>query len=570
MKNQIKFLKNTKNKGKKLSALIFKEIFMKIVTPEEMGKMEILSEKLGTSRAVLMENAGIKLAKFISEISHKKNARKILFLCGKGNNGGDCFVAGRELIYSGYDVTFVHLCGNPSTDIAKNAFSKIPKSRAKFFNGYRDKGIKSTVESEELAFMTGELYKDSARKTKRQEESRISSIMKAIEDNEVIVDGVFGTGFHGVLDREITEYFKASESKIKIAVDVPSGGNCLTGEVSNGTFIADYTAVFGYLKSGMTQYPLRQFCGEVQVFDIGLHEGSLSVLSKDMNVIDSSIVKSLKQYRKPDSHKGDFGKMLSITGSDRMRGASIMSSMSALRSGVGLLTVASSWTCINNISYQIPEAITLPLATDSEGYILFEENRDILQKVLKSYDSILIGCGMGVTESTRNLTEFIIRNAECPVIIDADGINCIASCIDILSESKTDIILTPHPREMSRLCGTVTEGIQKNRIETAMNFAEKYGVTLVLKGAGTVTADSKQCMVNINGNPGMSRGGSGDVLAGIIASLSAQGYSAFDSCVYSVYIHGLAGDITAEKMGYEAMLPTDIIKNLSASFMSIK
>ncbi|MDY4414693.1 MAG: NAD(P)H-hydrate dehydratase [Ruminococcus sp.] len=253
-----------------------------------------------------------------------------------------------------------------------------------------------------------------------------------------------------------------------------------------------------------------------------------------------------------------------------MRGASIMSSMSALRSGVGLLTVASSWTCINNISYQIPEAITLPLATDSEGYILFEENRDILQKVLKSYDSILIGCGMGVTESTRNLTEFIIRNAECPVIIDADGINCIASCIDILSESKTDIILTPHPREMSRLCGTVTEGIQKNRIETAMNFAEKYGVTLVLKGAGTVTADSKQCMVNINGNPGMSRGGSGDVLAGIIASLSAQGYSAFDSCVYGVYIHGLAGDITAEKMGYEAMLPTDIIKNLSASFMSIK
>jgi len=543
---------------------------MRIVTPDEMTKIESLSEQLGTSRERLMENAGIKLAKFISEISHEKNARKILFLCGKGNNGGDCFVAGRELIYSGYDVSFVHLCGMPSTDISKKAFSKIPESRTRFLKGYKAKNLKKSVESEEIAFMTGERFKDSVRRTREKEETKISSIMEAINESEVIVDGVFGTGFHGVLEHEITEYFKAAESKIRIAVDVPSGGNCLTGEVSAGTFKADYTAVFGYIKSGMTQYPLKEFCGEVKVFDIGIHEGSLSVVSKDMNVIDMNILKSLKQHRRPDSHKGDFGKMLSITGSNRMRGASIMSSMSALRSGVGLLTVASPWTCINNISYRIPEAITIPLIADNDGYILFDENKDTIESALANSDSVLIGCGMGVTDSTKKLTEFVIKNAHCPIIIDADGINCISSCIDILSESRTDIILTPHPKEMSRLCGTCTEGIQKNRIETAMNFAEKYGVTLVLKGAGTVTADSKRCTVNITGNAGMSRGGSGDVLAGIIASLSAQGYSAFDSCVYGVYIHGLAGDITAEKMGYESMIPTDIINNLSDSFRSIK
>lgn len=543
---------------------------MRIVTPDEMGKIESLSEQLGVSRGTLMENAGIKLARFISEISHNKNVRKILFLCGKGNNGGDCFVAGRELIYSGYDVTFVHLCGMPSTDIAKNAFSEVPKQRTKFLNGFRTKNLKKAVESEEIAFMTGELYKDAVRKTRQQEESKVSSIIKAIDESEVIVDGVFGTGFHGMLEHDIVEYFRASESKIRIAVDVPSGGNCLTGQVSAGTFRADYTAVFGYIKSGMTQYPLKEYCGKVKVFDIGLPDESLSAVSKDMSVIDMNILKSLKQHRRPDSHKGDFGKMLSVTGCDRMRGASIMSSMSALRSGTGLLTVASTWTCINNISYQIPEAITIPLVADNEGYILFDENKDTLEKALESADSILIGCGIGVTDSTRKLTEFIIKNARCPVIIDADGINCIASCIDILSESRADIILTPHPKEMSRLCGISTEGIQKNRIETAMNFAEKYGVTLVLKGAGTVTADSKQCMVNITGNAGMSRGGSGDVLAGIIASLSAQKYKSFDACVYGVYIHGLAGDITAEKMGYEAMLPTDMINNLSVSFMSIK
>lgn len=247
-----------------------------------------------------------------------------------------------------------------------------------------------------------------------------------------------------------------------------------------------------------------------------------------------------------------------------------MSSMSALRSGVGLLTVASSWTCINNISYCIPEAITLPLLADSEGYILFEENRDTLKKAIKKASSILIGCGMGVTDSTRSLTEFIIKNAECPIIIDADGINCISSCIDILKEKKSELILTPHPKEMSRICGISTQAVQNNRIETAMAFAEKYNVTVVLKGAGTVIADSEQCMVNITGNPGMSRGGSGDVLAGIISSLVAQGYTTFNAGVYGAYIHGLAGDITASKMGYESMLPTDITNNLSEAFRSIK
>ncbi len=543
---------------------------MKIVTPAEMEKIETESEKYGVSREVLMENAGIKLAKFISEISHENGFRKILFFCGKGNNGGDCFVAGRELIYSGYNVVFVHICGMPSTELAKRAFLKIPRERAEFLNGFCSENIKSSVESEELAFMTGQRYKDFARQTKIKEQSRIESVLNAIDDSDIIVDGVFGTGFHGIIEKETTEYFKKSASKVRIAVDVPSGGNCNTGEISKGTFKADYTLSFGYIKCGITQYPLREMCGEVKVCDIGIPQKSTDFLKKNISIIDNDILKNLKQHRKPDAHKGDFGTLLSITGCDRMRGASVMSSMSALRSGLGLLTVASSWTCLNNISYHIPEAITLPLSADNEGYMLFDENKDIIEKAMKNAKSILIGCGMGVTDNTRKLTEFIIENSECPVIIDADGINCISSDIDILLRKKNNIIITPHPKEMSRLLKTSTGIIQKNRIETAIRFAEKYNITVVLKGAGTVIADSGNCMVNTTGNAGMSRGGSGDVLAGIIASLVAQGYSSFNACVYGSYIHGLAGDITAEKMGYEAMLPTDIINNLSASFMSIK
>ena len=356
---------------------------MRIVTPSEMGKIEIESERFGVSREKLMDNAGKKLAKFISEISREKGFSKILFLCGKGNNGGDCFVAGRELIYSGYDVSFVSVCGLPTTEIAKNAYNTIPKDRAKFFCGFQSDGMKTDFESAELAFMTGGLYKDSAtkippvEKLKMRERERITSIINAISEADVVVDGVFGTGFHGEIENETAEYFKLAESKLKIAVDVPSGANCISGKVAEGAFKADYTAVFGYIKSGMTQYPLREHCGELKVFDIGIPERALNVISdsKEVHLIDEQILKGYKQYRRPDSHKGDFGKMLSITGCDRMRGASVMSTMSALRSGVGILTVASSRACTDNVSIKTPEAMTISLASDKDGYILFMYQR---------------------------------------------------------------------------------------------------------------------------------------------------------------------------------------------------
>ena len=253
-----------------------------------------------------------------------------------------------------------------------------------------------------------------------------------------------------------------------------------------------------------------------------------------------------------------------------MRGAAYLAAMGALRSGAGLVRIASVEKCIDSAAVTAPEATYVELDCDDYGYMLFDPNRQPVLEAMDKAGAIVIGCGMGVTQDTIELTKFVTENAKCPVIIDADGINCIASDIDILLKKKTDIIITPHPGEMARLLHCDIAAIQENRIAVAEKYAEKYGVTVVLKGAGTIVADSHASAVNHTGNAGMSTGGSGDVLAGIIGSVCAQGASVFDSACAGVYIHGRAGDIAAEKLGKEAMLPRDIIDNLSDSFRRLK
>ena len=202
--------------------------------------------------------------------------------------------------------------------------------------------------------------------------------------------------------------------------------------------------------------------------------------------------------------------------------------------------------------------------------MLYDSSCEPLSAAMKKATAIVIGCGMGVTPDTIELTKFVVQNAECPVIIDADGINCIAKDIDILMKKRTDIIITPHVGEMARLLSCDTQMISENRLLAAEKYAEQYGITVVLKGGGTVVADSRYTAANHTGNAGMSVGGSGDVLAGIIGSAVAQGCGIFDGACAGVYMHGLAGDIAAQKLSMEAMLPRDIIGNLPDAFGILK
>ncbi|MCR5730680.1 MAG: NAD(P)H-hydrate dehydratase [Ruminococcus sp.] len=561
---------------------------MLIVSPKQMARLEERSEKLGVSKKQLMENAGKALAGVIDEHCREDTSvpteeKSIVFLAGKGNNGGDCFAAANILVYRGYRITIINVDGQPSTELAQEMYLRLPKERIEFIDGYRSESVEAAMEAAELDYMTvpqtkeiDDLAKNKDRnpleKLLLQEKRRMSLVKSAMLCANVIVDGVFGTGFHGQLDKNIAGIFAIGSSAYRIAVDVPSGGNSYAGTVAFGAFEADETVAFGYLKTGMSQFPLKSYCGKITIADIGIPPKALEVLEGDRQYhrIERNHLANFPPKRERDAYKGNFGDVLIIAGSSTMRGAAAFAALGALRSGAGLVRVASVEKCIDTVSVLAPEATYIELESDDYGFMLFDSSQKLLLDAMEKASSIVIGCGMGVTPDTMEITRFVVKNAKCPVVIDADGINCIASDIDILLGKKSDIVITPHMGEMARLLNCENTQIRDNRIVVAEKYAEKYGITVVLKGAGTLVANNRITAANHTGNPGMAVGGSGDILAGIIGSIIAQGCSIYDSACAGVYIHGLAGDAAAQKYGMESMLPRDIVDCLSDSFRLLK
>ena len=556
---------------------------MQIVTPKQMSRLEERSEKMGVTKRQLMENAGRKLADLIdgycqSEAKLPPEECSIVFLAGTGNNGGDCFAAADILVYKGYKITVIHIGGLPKSLLAQEMLSRLPRERISFIEGFRSGNVEAAIEAAELDYMTiqprsGDGLDDSHDRNPLDdilfaEKQRMGLIKGAIVGAQVLVDGVFGTGFHGQLDKDTVGIFGIGSGAYRVAVDVPSGGNSTTGTASAGIFKADETITFGFIKSGMSQFPLKKFCGKVTIADIGIPKSALEILDGERKYfrIERNFLAAYPPKRERDAHKGCFGNVLVIAGSSSMRGAAAFAALGALRSGAGLVRLASVEKCIDTVSVLAPEATFIELESDDYGFMLYDSSKEVLAEAMKKADAVVIGCGIGVTPDTIELTKFVAQTAECPVIIDADGINCIAKDINILMKKQTDIIITPHMGEMARLLNCNTDMIAENRIIAAEKYAEQFGITVVLKGAGTVIADSHSTAANHTGNAGMSVGGSGDVLAGMIGAAIAQGCGIFDGACAGVYMHGLAGDVAAQKLGMEAMLPRDIIGNLSYAF----
>ncbi len=290
-----------------------------------------------------------------------------------------------------------------------------------------------------------------------------------------------------------------------------------------------------------------------------------------MKEISFSDICSFFPKRKDDAHKGDFGRLLCITGSLRMPGAAAMASYAALRSGVGLLTTATAEKNISAISSHCFESMYLPLRTDENGFITWSGNEEILTELVEKSDAVLIGCGLGITKETIILTNNIIKRTKGVLIIDADGLNAVSNDIDIILKRKENTILTPHPGEMARILNTNIQKVQHDReytIHSAMKLLPE--AVIILKGHETIVGCKEGVYINPTGNPGMSRGGSGDVLAGMVASFAAQGLKPINAAIAGVYIHGMAGDIAANKYSQSAMLPRDIIECIPEVFRKIE
>ncbi len=283
-----------------------------------------------------------------------------------------------------------------------------------------------------------------------------------------------------------------------------------------------------------------------------------------MERTDKNIVKKAIAPRPDDAHKGTMGTLLSICGSYGMAGAGILSGTAALRSGLGLLKCALPKSIYPIIAARLPESVYLPLEENADGKI---SALNLPYLLSQKSDAVLLGCGLGVCDDTKAIVEGFIRSCKKPMVLDADALNCIADDPEALRNAKAPVVITPHPMEMARLCGITAAEVNDNREMTARTFAARYGVITVLKGAGTVLASPDgKARINMTGNSGMATGGSGDVLAGICASLLAQGKAPFDCACAAVYLHGLAGDFAAKRLGKISMLPGDIIDELPNAF----
>ncbi|MGN0443012.1 MAG: NAD(P)H-hydrate dehydratase [Acutalibacteraceae bacterium] len=506
---------------------------MRLLKAEEMRAVEQHAARYGFSFQRMMENAGAACARNVRTICEKKldNKRNVCVVCGKGNNGGDGFVIARKLSENGYNTTLVLAEGYPKTVEATENY-------------------KITVE---LGIPAIWYDSDKAR------------TVQSLKSADVIVDCVYGFGFYGEIKEEMKLLFEEINSSPAhvISVDIPSGAYCDSGFCADGAIKADYTIAVSALKPAHIIYPAAQLCGDIIVVNIGIPEDSFKSVNNSLFTLSQREIKAFFPKREMTGHKGTFGRALLICGSRNMIGAAELSAKAALRSGVGLVKVAFPECMYIPMATKMTEALMLPLEANAEGTLSANALPEILKET-ENCDAVLIGCGLGVNEDTIKIVSEVIANAKCPVIIDADGINAVASDINMLRKAAVPVILTPHPAEMSRLIGVSVSNIQSDRIAVAKNFAESYLATLVLKGSNTLVAgeNGHGVYVNSTGNTGLSKGGSGDLLAGLLTGFVAQGIEPDKAAQAAVYIHGYLGETVSEKSSVRGMLPGDMLEAL--------
>ncbi len=508
---------------------------MKLLYSDNIREIEKASESSGFSTLRMMENAGSAAAKVITEKYPVKDTSFVI-LAGSGNNGGDGFVTAKKLYDAGADVSIILTCGMPSSSNALEMLNLLSKLPIRIYNA-----------------------NDFECKT-------------IINHADYIIDAIFGIGFHGKLEGAVYELVELTNnsSATRIALDLPSGCECDTGYIGNICFDADLTITFIGVKPCHVLYPASDYCGKLIMVNIGISKELIQNVKSDVAIIeDSKVNKALPKIRK-NSHKGTRGNAFLICGSYGMAGAAVLCAKATLRSGAGLVKIALPKSIYPIVSSSVHEAVCLPCSEAVSGGINVDNTKLILEGVDKS-NATLLGCGSGRSKEFFEISHEIITKSTTPIVIDADGINAICSNINILLESKASIVLTPHPAEMARILNVDTEYVQTHRFSLARAFAQKFGVTLVLKGANTVVAlKDGSLFVCMHGNPGMATGGSGDVLSGIIVSLIAQGLTPELAAVCGVNIHASAGDIAANTLSMHSMLPTDIIDSLPKLFKKIE
>ncbi len=509
---------------------------MKITTAAEMREIDrVTTEKFNVPSLTLMENAGAAVARFV--VAKYPKAWRFTIFCGKGNNGGDGFVAARKLGDQGRRATVILLC-DPA---------ELKGDAAEMFKLMR---------LEPLIVKSAEQLRDES----------VSLALKA----DVIIDAILGTGFRPPVTGLYAEAIKVINASRKpvVAVDIPSGADADTFNPSDELRArADHIATFtaprpAHIFAGLTR-------GETMVAPIGSPDEAIQS-QLNLHVTTPRDFAALLADRTPDGHKGTYGHALIVGGSVGKSGAVAMAGTSALRSGAGLSTIATPRSVLPMVAAFTPEIMTEPLAETTAGTIA-PESRDQVERVLEGIDVVALGPGIGRDPATVSFVQQFVEDCKVPLVIDADGLNAFDGQTEKLNGATRPLVLTPHPGEMSRLTGLSTAEVQKDRLGVARRFAAEHACIVVLKGHRTLIAlPDGTTWVNTTGNAGMATGGTGDVLTGIVAGLMAQTKDIAMAVRAAVYLHGLAGDVAREKVGEASLIAGDLITYLPEAFKRAK
>jgi NAD(P)H-hydrate epimerase len=518
---------------------------MKALTAAQMREVDRLtSERYGVPSLQLMENAGAAIAEYLWNSYPELHARNVIILCGKGNNGGDGFVVARRLRERGV-APQVFLFAEPSAvrgDAAAN--------------------LKSWQQQMgDLRIVTGAAEWDSAR--------------AALADADLIVDALLGTGLagpaEGLLAQVIQDVNAVSARAVArgdsrrvhvVAVDTPSGLASDGQDYGGPVISAEATVTLTAPKVGQLVSPRSECVGKLVVREIGTPS---SLLENDTRLtlhwLEPGEFRDLPLRRRRDAHKGSFGHALIAAGSLGKTGAAVMAAWAALRAGAGLVTVATPLDVLPIVAAGMPEMMTAPF--DQRSFAALARDKSVLA----------MGPGLGTSPKTQQLIRSVVAKTDLPLILDADALNAFAGKPDQLKSRKTPLLtITPHPGEMARLLAVKSAGVQSKRLEIAREAAKRWRACVILKGFHTILATPDgRAFVNTTGNPGMAKGGSGDALTGMLAGLTAEfGVASWERVLgLGVYLHGLAGDLAAARVGEISLLASDLIEALPAAFAEL-
>ena len=522
---------------------------MKVVTAAEMRQIDRDTiEGIGIPGIVLMETAGSAIVRAIEK--HYPTCQRIGIFAGKGNNGGDGIVIARQLAHAGRDV-YLFLV-SPQESFTGEAYINLQIAK------------NLGLQIEEILTDTG-FY------------GYPETVPTTLAGCELLVDAILGTGLRGAVRSPISTVINTINNLPTpiLSVDLPSGLDADTGHPLGTCVRADRTVTIGLPKRGLLMHPGAELTGKLEVADIGFPEQVIGAQDIKVNWTTATQASQWMPPRPPASHKGSYGRVLVVAGSTGMTGAAALASEAALRTGAGLVTLAIPKHLNPILEGLLPEVMTLPLSETDTGSLAASSISAILEFVKKTKSILAIGPGLSQHLETVSLVHQLVRENQeqrlgLRMVIDADGLNALAQAKDIISLLDKETVLTPHPGEMARLTDTSVPTLEKDRISTAQQFANKHGVTLVFKGAPTVTsAPNGNIQVNSTGNPGMATGGMGDVLTGVIAGLMAQGIASETAAALGVYLHGLAGDIAAEALGRHGLIASDVLKAIPQAIASL-